>query len=314
MEITRPARLVAETGIFGEAVPGEALPEPLQALYDEALRDLEIPQGELKMFIVDVPDMPLQQAVVIAHASQSASKSNRYAMGMCLPVPFVDPANREGFDSGRALGVVSAAEIYFRTYHKGLQINEPSLDDAVLVSAPKFGKVVTWRDKDGLRPAFAYEPNPGYEGNDKLVFEIRTNQGAVRLVYLLKVSKLDIDRGADKILCKKTGDLWKISSCGVEFEISDLDTRLRMVSLSNLLGDLSRADVTFAPLPGYALGSTIGKGVLAQITLDSTAAGHGWYADATPLTNDEYLPTADPQKMGSGLKYQPFVRYLGQKP
>ncbi|MBI2748600.1 MAG: matrixin family metalloprotease [Burkholderiales bacterium] len=33
----------------------------------------------------------------------------------------------------------------------------------------------------------------------------------------------------------------------------------------------------------------------AHITLDTDAAGHGWYVDATPLDNtDDYLPTSDP--------------------
>ena len=33
----------------------------------------------------------------------------------------------------------------------------------------------------------------------------------------------------------------------------------------------------------------------AQITLDTNAAGHGWYIAPTPLDNsDDYLPTSDP--------------------
>jgi hypothetical protein len=181
------------------------------------------------MFMIDLLDLSLPQAVVVAQANQvaSAPKSNRHAMGVCLPVQFIDPARPEISDSGSALGLVRAAQDYFRLYNQGLEINLPSEDDAVLVGAPKFGKVVTWRDERGSSPTLAYEPNPGYTGDDRLVFEIKTNQGPVRLIYLLKVSKLDIDRGGDQILCKKTGFFWKLSLSGPEFETADLATRLR---------------------------------------------------------------------------------------
>ncbi|MDO9480902.1 MAG: matrixin family metalloprotease, partial [Hydrogenophaga sp.] len=54
-----------------------------------------------------------------------------------------------------------------------------------------------------------------------------------------------------------------------------------------------------------------GSGWNARITLDSNAAGHGWYVDATPWSpsspfNDDYLPTSDPNlwlaKPGSGAE------------
>jgi hypothetical protein len=205
------------------------------------------------MFMIDAPDLPLQQTIVVAQASQvaSAPKSNRYAMGICMPVPFVDPANPGAYDSGVGFSLVRMAEDYFRMYHPGLEISEPSEDDAVVITAPKLGKVVTWRDKNGLHPTFAYEPNPGYEGNDKLVFEINTSRGPVRLVYMLKVSKVDIERGAGKLLCKKTDEFWKISSSGSEFEISDLDTKRRAAALSSLLafGSSPRVGVASRLLP-----------------------------------------------------------------
>jgi hypothetical protein len=45
-------------------------------------------------------------------------------------------------------------------------------------------------------------------------------------------------------------------------------------------------------LAGTAVGQTTDYGVNAQITLDSNAAGHGWFVYSTPDQNDEFLPTS----------------------
>ena len=47
-------------------------------------------------------------------------------------------------------------------------------------------------------------------------------------------------------------------------------------------------------MSGSVAATTLGQGSTAQITLDTDAAGHGWYIDPTPLNNtDDYLPTGD---------------------
>ena len=63
-----------------------------------------------------------------------------------------------------------------------------------------------------------------------------------------------------------------------------------------LVGPINYSIVpTFGNLQNNALGQTTGKGPSAAITLDTTAAGRGWYIDATPLDNlDDYLPTSNP--------------------
>ena len=58
---------------------------------------------------------------------------------------------------------------------------------------------------------------------------------------------------------------------------------------------------TFTNLPGTALGETkstqtTGEGTAANILLDINAAGRGWFMDSTPLSNDEYLPTSNPNE------------------
>ena len=53
---------------------------------------------------------------------------------------------------------------------------------------------------------------------------------------------------------------------------------------------LPGVSISFTNLYGGALGQTTGT----TITLDDNAAGWGWFVDATPGLNEEFLPTADP--------------------
>jgi len=74
-----------------------------------------------------------------------------------------------------------------------------------------------------------------------------------------------------------------------------LDSLLASVRLNALLADATRAFAGFSDLADAAVASTDGEGVAARIILDSSAVGHGWFIDPTPLDNsDEFLPTADP--------------------
>jgi Ca2+-binding RTX toxin-like protein len=58
------------------------------------------------------------------------------------------------------------------------------------------------------------------------------------------------------------------------------------------------ADISLAisPLPGLMIGETIGHTVL----IDPTAAGYGWYVDATPLTDSEFANPLTPGVLVAG--------------
>jgi hypothetical protein len=76
---------------------------------------------------------------------------------------------------------------------------------------------------------------------------------------------------------------------------TDLSAWQRNVSLSALIANANQSFAGFQDLAGSAVGTTAGEGANAAITLDTDAAGHGWYVDPTPLDNtDDYLPTSDP--------------------
>ncbi len=50
---------------------------------------------------------------------------------------------------------------------------------------------------------------------------------------------------------------------------------------------LGRATITIADLADGYLALTTGT----TITLDTDAAGYGWFIDSTPTSNDEFLPS-----------------------
>lgn len=62
-----------------------------------------------------------------------------------------------------------------------------------------------------------------------------------------------------------------------------------------MISSASQSLVGFSDLAGSSVAQTTGEGSSAQIVIDTTAAGHGWYVDPTPLDNsDDYLPTSNP--------------------
>jgi hypothetical protein len=77
-----------------------------------------------------------------------------------------------------------------------------------------------------------------------------------------------LEPGAITPLVEQAIDLWSITQ--------PLTTEQRAV--------LDRLDVRVADLPGYTLGQAVGS----TITLDVDAAGHGWFIDPTPASNEEF--------------------------
>jgi hypothetical protein len=54
--------------------------------------------------------------------------------------------------------------------------------------------------------------------------------------------------------------------------------------------NLGAITLNIANLPGGAVGQTVGT----AITLDTNAAGDGWYIDPNPAANTDFLPTSNP--------------------
>lgn len=150
--------------------------------------------------------------MVIARESnlQVAAISRERAMGVCFGVDY-NPVDQQYPALGAGLGPEYSAATYFGLYEKRI-VNQPPSANVELVEQPKHGKVIYSKYDDGtLRRG--YIPDPGYLGDDKIVFKVNVDGQVVRLVYLLKVTNV-VTGGqvSHDVFCKKTGTQWKISS------------------------------------------------------------------------------------------------------
>jgi len=155
---------------------------------------------------------------------------------------------------------------------------------------------------------YGYKPNDGYVGPDKVVFLVKMGDYKVKVVYYLKVvttelTRSDVKNGYKKY-CPKT--IWQISSFSdgmpntttLDSPVTNIADGTYSISLPTTFAayDYLTPAVTFTNLTGAAVGETKGSGANATITLDTDAAGHGWYIDYTPYLNEDFLPTSNPNE------------------
>jgi Matrixin len=164
-----------------------------------------------------------------------------------------------------------------------------------------------------------YFASQGYIGKDRIdyLIEGKDYQGrplSLTIVYYINVPTLNEFRysantkqsykEALKRHCGTPLSEWRISQTGsilgdlvnanLTQQADELGAWQRASTLSALLANASQFLSGFIDLASTAVGETVGQGLSAQITLDTNAAGHGWYINPTPLDNtDEYLPTSD---------------------
>ncbi|MDP2219250.1 MAG: hypothetical protein Q8K34_03480 [Hydrogenophaga sp.] len=185
-----------------------------------------------------------------------------------------------------------------------------------LVIKPKFGSLKLIPNQWG--DDWMYQPGgiggeSTYVGRDNFVVEVKNKGISILVHYFIEVVGNDPttyigDNGERRTheYCKY--ETWKISQIPDSENSNFLPTWQTQSHLSTLLAAASGVRTELADLPGTALGlHEGGSGWNARITLDSNAAGHGWYVDATPWSvSDDYLPTSDPNlwlaKPGSGAE------------
>ncbi|MBI3713668.1 MAG: matrixin family metalloprotease [Burkholderiales bacterium] len=143
----------------------------------------------------------------------------------------------------------------------------------ILIVAPKHGKLSEVVANNGYR-FYGYDPEPGYLGKDSVEFIVEAKGKVYKVVLNLAI----VERADDSVAQKVCPEI-----------------KMRKVSYFNGWESYSTFAVQFKNIDGQSLGETVGQGTTAQITLDSNAAGHGWFIDATPDNNEEFLPTSDPE-------------------
>lgn len=211
-------------------------------------------------------------AVIAASPVQAA---DNYVFGRCvISRPY----------SGAEIRPTYAADSYLAHYHDGDPRYQGFSFDGdgakvTLVKAPTHGKVVLGDDSHAMAwNLYHYTPQAGYVGQDRFVMQVERNGVKVRIQYLIESMNAD-----EPSIGYCDPETWKIF----------LPSNGNNPRLANVLTAATQ-NLTFADLTGGAVGEATGVDKTAQITLDTTAAGHGWYIDYTPYLNDEYLPTSNP--------------------
>jgi hypothetical protein len=211
------------------------------------------------MFAMDVPYVPVQDApMVLAQSEKSGtSVAPDFILNSCKETEHT----RDGSIS--PFGGIHPAYM-LRNYLASVGSNvKPEDIKVTLLSAPQHGKL----------NGYLYDPAPGYLGDDRATFMAEYKGKHYKIIVTIKVL-VAVDENSPTC---PSPELIKVNKN--KKAISDASPY-----------QLNSFTVTFGDLPGGAVGQTTGEGANTSITLDSTAAGHGWYIDATPLTNsDDYL-------------------------
>ena len=317
--ITDTHKLLASSTVSKQTMPvaSDVLMANAQSLLDQVKTDLNLTQGEVTMITMNTPNVPPQNApVMIAQANQAYNVAKIRTFGVCQPVPSVL------YNGDNVLSPVTAAQIYLYNYEHHSTATGPAT--VTILQKPKHGilRLVTEVDRGTLfdssagssdpnDPAYAYLPERGF-GKDKAAFLVDFGGGIkvkVVIFFLQHEGPLGDTEWGD--VCNKTGTMWKISSTldangnstltAVDYlpYLTGDNTSATNATLASVLGkglasslDANTSGITLniADLPGGAVGETTGT----NITLDTHAAGYGWYVDPNPAANTDFLPTSDP--------------------
>jgi len=271
------------------------------------------------MLIPDMPNMPPQTppTVMMAQTNQEARSPASFerVIGVCHVVANVPEALKKYdagvFPSQSYLYPWGEVSVYFREFEqRDINIYEGNagpLDTAtsVIVQPPQHGSLVdTGR---GKYQAYYYKPDTEYFGDDTAVIEAEVNGLKVKIHYYFH--SMDTKAYTKSAVCGEKGIIWKISRTpdgtpiltAVNYpspftgstgstDTATLASTLSTSILTSLSVDPSSVTFNLADLAGGAVGQATGS----TITLDTNAAGHNWYIDATPWDNSEFLPTSNP--------------------
>ena len=146
----------------------------------------------------------------------------------------------------------------------------------------------TWKGADTSPSSgnFMYTPRKMGSSQDRLSFILENGAGkTVHVIIELNMVKWAPEGKLD----------YPIQTVEDEGNFNDI-TSLSDNQYGVLSNTYPNLTYTFTNLPGTAVGETTGVGAAANILLDINAAGRGWFMDSTPLSNDEYLPTSNPNE------------------
>ena len=266
----------------------------MKDLLSDAQTDLGLINGDVDMFVMDLPVVINGGAVptvMVAQAAHVNSDTYSRVVGICHLVQSVGSAVPAAENGENSLSPSQAVKNYFLSRE---DIKVTGVGTVRVLKAPAHGVM-----KDQGDGEYSYIPNVGYVGKDLAVMHVEIGDYKVEVIYYFQALNHALGNTGYKDLCGRNGTYWKISSANPfdgKVGTTNLNAWQRASDLSALLANASQSLADFTDLSGTAVGETTGQGPTAQITLDTTAAGHNWYIDPTPLDNtDDYLPSAPPR-------------------
>ncbi len=139
-----------------------------------------------------------------------------------------------------------------------------------VTTPPAHGTIVQVNESAKKAGVYSYKGDGSYIGKDTFVISVDTfSKKGKKVTFNLKYNVSVVE--------SITNEQYPSTCVGMKFS-----------SLSNspvTFAWNSPNPVSFANLGASSIGETLGNGLTAQITLDTNAAGHGWFIDATPEGN-----------------------------
>jgi hypothetical protein len=240
------------------------------------------------MFTLDIPYVPAQEApMVLVQAGASDGRSSaptaQFLLKACKEMP-----------SGEATSVFNnvdvAGMLVVGIGNKERRYINPTTADVklTLLESTKNGNLLR-KTADNGYVSYTYSSKPDYVGKDTAVFLAEFEGKRYKVVVnLVVVKELSPENPGTKPVCPEPQLIKmkrKPSSGSWELDLNPI-----------AVADLPGAAVgqTLSNTPSTALRAGPSTGLRTSITLDLDAAGHGWFIDATPFDNSEFLPTSNP--------------------
>jgi hypothetical protein len=183
----------------------EQLSASAQALFAKVQPHLNFEQGDVVMFVMDMPDVPEQYApVVIAQASQAqtSGKTDR-TIGVCQLIENRPESIRSAING---LSPLQSASIFFSS----VENREVGIEGkASVLQGPAHG---TLEELGGVdRGGYLYIPMSNFLGQDSATMLVEIGGFKVKVMYFFNVLEgVADDMYEDGQFCPN-GDVWKIS-------------------------------------------------------------------------------------------------------
>ncbi|NDI86594.1 zinc metalloprotease [Undibacterium crateris] len=267
-----------------------------------AKEKLQLNEGDIQMWFPDTPISTVDLPVMYLAANKllTNTSSPKFKFGVCQIV---------SSESTDVYPILNAGDYVSRYLGKSMDFsNNPDgslrKDTTVrVIKQPKHGRLGQPFPNENRFIKYDYNYIPDlkedFVGNDQFIIDVSADGITVRIYYTMSVDVgqpyQHLNEKGEKVVdahrCPK--ERWKISS-NLPTGTDDFTNWQTTANLNAMLANASGSLTNFSDLAGTAVGQTTGTGNTAQITLDTNAAGHGWFIDSTPDQNDEFLPTSNP--------------------